>query len=137
MRFLGSLSCLGKSDGLINFSTLGQVKTMKICPMLLNCQSRFKIFKTLNKSFWNLPTAYKMLPKWQNFAKSGHHVSDSKLLPWPGLPSVVDCRVIQNRFAGIVSSQVVSKLSNNSFAGQSWNKICRQIYSEYLSDSMF
>ena len=60
-----------------------------------------------------------MLPKWQNVAKSGHPVSDSKLLLWPGLPSVVDCRVIQNRFAGIVSSQVVSKLSNNSFAGQS------------------
>ena len=39
------------------------------------CQSRFKIFPYTKKLLKNLPKIFDILPKWQNFAKSGYTAS--------------------------------------------------------------
>ena len=48
--------------------------SMKTCPMACKfCQSRSPIFSQIgNKPTKKLPKTLKTLPKWQNFAESGH-----------------------------------------------------------------
>ena len=44
------------------------------------CQNRFSILPNKKKTAKNLPKTCKLLPKWRNFAKSGHTVSPAKWL---------------------------------------------------------
>ena len=43
-----------------------------------SCQSRFTFLPNIKWTFKKLPKTYKILPKWQNFAKCGHTVAFKK-----------------------------------------------------------
>ena len=63
----------------ILFFKIWPFATMKISPIMPQiCQSRLTVLPSKILSIKNLPKTRKLLPKWQNFAKSGHTGRDDK-----------------------------------------------------------
>ena len=55
------------------FFNIWPFATMKISPIMSQiCQSKLSILPNKKVTFKNLPKTCKLLPKWRNFAKSGH-----------------------------------------------------------------
>ena len=55
------------------FFNIWPLETMKISPIMSQiCQRRLSIWANKKYTVENLPKTCKLLPKWQNFAKSGH-----------------------------------------------------------------
>ena len=69
----GSL-CSGQCDQMVRlFFSIWPFATMKISPIRSQiCQSRLSILLYKKYKVKNWPNTCKLLPKWQNFAKSGH-----------------------------------------------------------------
>ena len=55
------------------FYNIWPFATIKISPIMAQfCQNRLSILANRKYTVKNLPRTSKLLPKWQNFAKSGH-----------------------------------------------------------------
>ena len=65
------------------FFNIWRFPSMKICLKVYKiCQSRFKILPNGKLTLEKLPKTLKILPKWRNFAKSGHIGAPSTYLQW-------------------------------------------------------
>ena len=79
------------------FFNIWPYATIKICPMVKQIrQSRLKILPNKKLTVKKLPKTCKILPKWLNFAKSGHSVSNQPRLPPPLLVCVNDMLSLKN-----------------------------------------
>ena len=65
---------LGQSDQMVRiFYNIWPLAIMIISPIMSHiCQSRLSILPNRKQTVKNLPRTCKLLPKWRNFAKSGH-----------------------------------------------------------------
>ena len=65
---------LGQSDQMVRiFYNIWPLAIMIISPIMSQiCQSRLSILPNRKQTVKNLPRTCKLLPKWRNFAKSGH-----------------------------------------------------------------
>ena len=62
-----------RPDGLIGCSIFGHLQPINNCPTaLIICQNRFKVLPNTILALNKWPNIFKISPKWQNFAKSGH-----------------------------------------------------------------
>ena len=65
---------------LVNLSNIWPFTLMKMCPIALKlCQRRFKFFPNIYRTLKNCQRLIKFLPKWRNFAISGHTDGNSIL----------------------------------------------------------